>query len=52
MKTIAIVTNGATPLGAFLKGNLEEVLAGYVEINLYALNELAQPARLDHLSHS
>ena len=47
MKTIAIVTNGATPLGAFLKGNLEEVLAGYVEINLYALNELAQPARLE-----
>ena len=46
MKSIAIVTNGVTQLGAFLKDNLEEVLAGYVDIRLYALNALAQPARL------
>ena len=47
MKSIAIVTNGVTQLGAFLKDNLEEVLAGYVDIRLYALNALAQPARLE-----
>lgn len=47
MKSIAIVTNGVTHLGAFLKENLEEVLAGYVDIRLYALNALAQPARLE-----
>ena len=40
MKSIAIVTNGVTQLGAFLKDNLEEVLAGYVDIRLYALNAL------------
>ena len=47
MKTIAIVTNGMTPLGAFLKENLEEVLAGYADIRHYALNALTKKSRLE-----
>ncbi|WP_346353346.1 sigma-54 interaction domain-containing protein [Azotosporobacter soli] len=41
MRSIAVVTNKKnSPLGAFLKSNLESVFAGYIEINVYAFAEL------------
>ncbi len=41
MKKIAVVTNQCnSPLGIFLKKNLETVFANYVTVNIYSFAEL------------